>query len=321
MWNAQSVGKYIEGTFLKTRVKNSTGHTSAEYFIFAGTIISLFVITLFLFFIIWEALPVFKSEGFGFITGTVWNYTTNQYGILIFIVSTIAITVVTMLLACPLSLLTAIFLAEFAPARVSNIIMPMVELLIGIPSIVYGLFGLSFLYYFVQFDIKPFIGSTLGFIPIFANGSPNTGQSLLLASLILTVMVLPTITILSLEAMRSVPREYIDASNALGATKWETIKKVIIPTAKPGIIAGILLGLMRAMGETMAVVMLTGNTFQMPTSILDTGYAMTSKILMDITFYYGIPSGRSALMGIALVLFVMEFLILVLVKAMGARFK
>jgi len=318
MMNQETIGQYREDKSVIISVKKRKS-PFPEKLIYVGAIVAILVMLLFIYYIFSEALPVFSREGLGFITGTTWNYDTNQYGILYFIVGTLAVALVTMVIACPLSLLTAIFLAEFAPPKVEGIMRPMVELLVGIPSIVYGVFGALILAHIFSSSIMPLIGSTLGFIPIFANVQYNSSQSILLASSILAVMVLPTITVLSIEAMRSVPGDYKEASISLGATKWETIKKVVIPVSMPGIITAVMLGLMRAMGETMAIVMLTGNSMHMPRSILDTTYAMTSKILNDITFYYGVDSARSALMGIALVLFVIELLILLMTKAIGAR--
>jgi phosphate transport system permease protein len=209
----------------------------------------------FIAFIFKTALPVFESEGLGFITGTKWSYTEQVYGIRIFIIGTLVMTAVTLALAVPVSVFTAIFLSEFAPVRVAGIMRPMVELLVGIPSVVYGIFGLFVLEDIFQDKIDPFLSGTLGlFIPFFSDPSPNSGTGVLLASTILAVMILPTIIALSEDAMRAVPFEYKEASFALGATHWETIRKVVLPTASGGILAATVLGMMRAMGETMAIV-------------------------------------------------------------------
>jgi phosphate transport system permease protein len=187
--------------------------------------------------------------------------------------------------------------------------------------VVYGFFGVFVLNDFFRDEVKPFIGSTLGLIPIFSNVVPRIGNSILLASTVLAVMILPTVTILSLEAMRSVPKEYKEASIALGATHWETVKKIVIPASISGIVTAFMLGIMRAMGETMAVVMLTGNTLKMPTSVLDVDYAMTSKILNDMMYWFPDDYGRSALLGIAAVLFSIEFGVLMLTKGLKAVIK
>jgi phosphate transport system permease protein len=274
----------------------------------------------FIAFIFKTAFPVFESQGLGFITGTKWSYSEQVYGIRIFIIGTLAMTGVTLLLAVPVSVFTAIFLSEFAPVRVAGIMRPMVELLVGIPSVVYGIFGLFVLENIFQHHIDPFLSGTLGlFIPFFHDPSPNSGSGVLLASTILAVMILPTIIALSEDAMRAVPFEYKEASFALGATHWETIRKVVLPTASGGILAATVLGMMRAMGETMAIVMLLGNSQKIPSSVLDTGYAMTSKILNDIGYYCAMDEPRSALFGIAAVLFAMEILFVAAARKIGGR--
>lgn len=324
MWSQTSILQYVNDNLISVRVKNSRS-AFPELLIFTGAIITILVMLLFIFYIFSGSLPVFSREGLSFITGTVWNYDSDQYGLLYFIIGTLLVTAVSMLIACPLSILTAIFLAEFAPPKLSSIMRPMIELLVGIPSVVYGLLGVQILSSIFGSSIVPFIQTTLGFIPIFARVGVSTTSSIFLASSVLAIMVLPTITVLSIEAMRSVPGEYRDASIALGSTKWETIKKVVIPVALPGIITAVLLGMMRAMGETMAVVMLTGNVSHIPHSIFDTTYTMTSKILNDILFYFPQDNPRSALMGMAMVLFVIELFVLILSKALsraiGARLK
>jgi phosphate transport system permease protein len=315
-----SILQFFNDNFSRISVKNRKS-AFPELMIFLCAMITILVILVFICYIFSESIPVFNREGLSFITGTTWNYTTDQYGILYFIIGTLAVTAVSMLIAFPLSILTAIFLAEFAPVRLSNLLRPMIELLVGIPSVIYGLLGAFVFASVFNSSIIPLMQDTLGFIPLFAYKGNHASSSIFLASSILAIMVLPTITVLSIEAMRSVPAEYRDASHALGSTKWETIKKVVIPVAMPGIIAGVLMGLMRAMGETMAVVMLTGNSNHLPTSIFDTTYTMTSKILNDILFYFPQDNPRSALMGIALVLFVIELFVLIISKAIGGRLK
>jgi phosphate transport system permease protein len=265
-------------------------------------------ITLFLIgFIFYTALPVLQKEGLSFITGSVWDYNTSTYGIFPFIIGTLIMTAVTMVLAIPVGILTAIYLAEWAPRWMEGILRPLIELLVGIPSVVYGIFGFFILEKIFRDYIDPAISGTLGtVIPFLHDTRPTDGNGVLLASFILAVMILPTIIAISQEAMQAVHAEHREGSLALGATKWETIKYVVIPIAFPGIVTAIILGMMRAMGETMAVVMLIGNTAKIPGSVFDTGYAMTSKILNDLGYYGAIPEYRSALYGIAAVLFLME---------------
>jgi phosphate transport system permease protein len=284
--------------------------------VLATAIITIFFIT----FIFHTALPVVKSEGLGFITGTRWSYSESVYGIRVFITGTLVMTGVTLLLAVPVSIFTAIFLSEFAPARMAGVMRPAIELLVGIPSVVYGIFGLFVLEDIFQDHVDPFLSGTLGsFIPFFHDPNPNSGIGVLLASTILAVMILPTITALSENAMRAVPFGYREASFALGATHWETIRRVVLPTASGGILAATILGMMRAMGETMAIVMLLGNCGRIPSSVMDTGYAMTSKILNDIGYYCAMDEPRSALFGIAAVLFAMEIIFVAAARKIGSR--
>ena len=294
--------------------------SKAPHLLLLTCVLATAVITIFFIaFIFKTALPVFESEGLGFITGTKWSYSEQVYGIRIFIIGTLVMTAVTLALAVPVSVFTAIFLSEFAPAPVAAIMRPMVELLVGIPSVVYGIFGLFVLENIFQDRIDPFLSGTLGFIPFFSDPSPNSGTGVLLASTILAVMILPTIIALSEDALRAVPFEYKEASFALGATHWETIRKVVLPTASGGILAATVLGMMRAMGETMAIVMLLGNSQHIPSSVLDTGYAMTSKILNDIGYYCAMDEPRSALFGIAAVLFAMEIVFVAVARKIGGK--
>ncbi len=270
--------------------------------------ITAFLVFFIIGFLIYAAFPVLKTSGIGFFISSVWDYDTNQYGILTFLIDTLILTALTLVLAVPVGILTAMYLAEWAPPWMEKILRPLVELLVGIPSVVYGFFGLLILSNFFVDDFDPFIDHVLGFIPIFSNSHPNFHVGLLITSVILAVMVLPTIIALSQDAMRGVSEEYREASFALGATHWETIRNVVIPAAFPGIVTAVILAMMRAMGETMAVVMLMGNNMRIPATIFDQGYPMSAKILNDILFYVSFPEPRAALFAIAVVIFLLEIL-------------
>ncbi len=279
--------------------------------------ITLFIIG----FIFYIASPVLAREGLSFIFGTVWSYETSTYGIFPFLIGTLILTVVTLLIAVPISMLTAIFLAEWAPRWMEGILRPLIELLVGIPSVVYGIFGYFVLQFYFRDYINPLLSSTLGNVfPFFSDPTPGSGMGILLASTVLSIMVLPTIIAISQESLQAVHAEHREASMALGATKWETIKWVVIPVAFPGIITAFILGMMRAMGETMAVVMLIGNTAIIPGSVMDTGYAMTSKMLNDLGYYGSVPEYRSALYGIAAVLFTIEIFLVAGTRFIAKRF-
>jgi phosphate ABC transporter membrane protein 1, PhoT family (TC 3.A.1.7.1) len=208
------------------------------------------------------------------------------------IAGSLGITALALIMSVPLSLLCAIFMAEVAPQRMRKLLKPVIETLAGIPSVVYGFFGLIVL--------VPFMRVHFG----------GTGFSMLTASIILTVMILPTIVSVSEDALRSVPSEYKEASLALGATHWQTIKNVLFPAAVPGVITAIILGMGRAIGETLAVIMVAGNVAQFPTSIMDPVRALTSNIALEMGYATGIH--YSALFGTAIVLFIIIMLLLVL---------
>jgi phosphate transport system permease protein len=272
-------------------------------------------------FILFTAAPVLEQEGLGFIFGSTWNYETHQFGAWSFILATLMVTVVTIVLAVPLGLASAIFLSEWAPPWLDKVLMTLIELLVGIPSVVYGLFGFFVLRsYFTDF-INPFIGNTLGFIPLFRSTSTNGGIGILLASTVLAIMILPIIISLTREAMRGVPAELREGSAALGATHWETIHSLVLPASLSGIITGLILGVMRAMGETMAIVMLIGNSSSTPSSILDMAEPMTAKILLDITNYIIVPESKSALFAISALLFGMEVVFIAAIHIIRDRLK
>lgn len=285
--------------------------------------LTLFIILFVIVYVFYVAYPVLSKEGLvSFVTGNEWNYGKSIYGIRFFALSTVYLTVLTLLFAVPLGLFAAIYLAEFASARVEAVVRPLIELLVGIPSVVYGIFGFFILEDIFQYHIDPFLDGTLGFISIFRDINPNDGFHLLLASTVLAVMILPTIVTISQDAIRMVSTEYRDASFSLGATKWETIKKVVLPVAKGGIIASIILGTMRAMGETMAVLMLYGGaSSHAPVSILDTGKAMTSVILGDLGSHFNNDEAVSALFAVAALLFAMEILFVLLIRLIGRSYE
>lgn len=287
---------------------------------FLAATFSALVIILIVGFLVSIAAPVLLMEGTGFITGTVWNYETHQYGILYFIVGTIVTTVVTLLIAIPIGVCTAIFLAEWAPPSLRNSMKTAIEMLVGIPSVVYGIFGLFVLSDIFRDHVNPAIDSVFGFIPIFKMTDPLHGGNILLAAVVLSFMIIPLIISISYDAIYSVSHDLREASYAVGATQWDTIKRIIIPSAFTAIVTASILGMMRAMGETMAVIMVAGGSAHIPSSILDNTYLMTSKILNDIPEYMASDEPRSAIFGIALVLFAMEFVFVLLIRVITSRF-
>lgn len=302
----------------KMNYKNTLERLPETLFLMFALITALVTIC-FILFIFYQAIPVFQSQGFNYLLSSVWDYGTNQYGIRTYIGGTIMLTMVTLALAVPLGVFTAIFLAEYASSQVASVMRPLIEMLVGIPSVVYGIFGLIVLEDIFQNYIDVYLSKIFWFSPFFQDVNPSMGDSLLLAATVLAIMILPTITTVAADSMRSVSKDYKEASYSLGATHWETIRKVVLPTASSGILAGIVLGLMRAMGETMAIVMLYGNSPNIPSSLLDTGFAMTSKILNDITTWLIMDQPRSALFGIAAVLFGIEIIFVFIAKRLGGE--
>jgi phosphate transport system permease protein len=253
---------------------------------------SIIIILLIIIFVFSQGLPSIESYGFfNFIFGSNWNPPLNDYGILPMIVGSLGITGLALLFAVPLSMLCAIFMAEIAPSTVRKILKPVIETLAGIPSVVYGFFGLIVL------------------VPIMRVQFGGTGFSMLTASIILTVMIMPTIISISEDALRSIPHEYKEASLALGATHWQTIKNVVFPAAIPGIITAIILGMGRAIGETLAVIMVAGNVAQYPSSIFDPVRALTANIAIEMGYATGFH--YSALFATAIVLFIIIMILLV----------
>ncbi len=275
--------------------------------ILLGTALSCIIIVLLIFvFTMTEAWELIQDIGIGtMLTGTIWRpgsiigTADAQFGLLPMILGSILSTFGAVIIGVPLSIGTAILLAEVAPHAVRETIRPAVELLAGIPSVVYGLFGMVVL--------APLIRNI--------DVTRNTGFGLLNASIILAVMIIPTVTNIAEDAIRAVPREYKEGSLALGSTHWQTIVKVILPAARSGIIAAVILGIGRALGETMAMIMVIGNSIAMPkpltnnplTIFLNTARTLTGNIAVEINYAAG--EHRSALFFTGVLLFIMIMLV------------
>jgi phosphate transport system permease protein len=245
-----------------------------------------------------EALRTF---GLDFLTGSTWNPVAGVYGALPFIVGTLASAAIAILLATPIGLLTAIFLAELAPRRVAVPLTFMIELLAAIPSVVYGLWGVFVLSPFLRETVEAWIVATLGWIPIFAG--PPFGIGLFSAGVILTLMILPTIVSVARDVITAVPDAQREAMLALGATRWETIVRAVLPFARSGILGAVILGLGRALGETMAVTMVIGNAQGIPSSIFDQAQTIASQIATTFN-EAAVGLQTSALIALGLVLLV-----------------
>ncbi len=244
--------------------------------------------------------------GLGFMVSRVWDPVAEKFGAAPFVYGTIVTSVIALLIAVPLGVGIAIFLVEMAPRLMRDIAGFLVELLAAIPSIVYGLWGLFVLAPIVREVVAPALRSTLGFIPLFSG--PSYGLGMLTAGLILAIMVLPFIAAVSRDVLSAVPQMQREGSLALGATKWETIWHVVLPYGRAGISGAVILALGRALGETMAVTMVIGNSPQIVASLFEPGYTMSSVIANE----YAEASGElylSSLTELGLLLFVVTFLV------------
>jgi len=263
---------------------------SVTYITSLFTIVALFGIIFSLFS---EGIPVLQSVRIDdFLGGLAWHPTSfpPQFGILSLIVGSLIVTAGALIIAIPLGLGSAIYISEIAGPRTKEIIKPVIELLAGIPSVVYGLFGMAFL--------SPFLIKVFG-IP--------TGLNALSASIILGIMVVPIISSMSEDALSTVPKNLREASLALGANRWETIMKVVLPAANSGVISSIILGFGRAIGETMVVIMVAGGAAQIPHSMFEPVRPMTAAIAAEMgETAFGSPHFH-ALFGIAVVLFIITF--------------
>jgi phosphate transport system permease protein len=273
-------------------------------FLFAGSII---FITSWLVFELWvnSALPR-KQFGFAFFVTRIWDPIAGEFGALPFIYGTVVTTTVGLLIAVPLGIGAAIFLAELAPPRISDGLSFLIELLAAVPSVIYGLLAVFILIPLMRSTIQPFLSSTLGFLPFFKG--PAYGVGFLTAGIVLAVMIIPFIISVSREVLLSVPGDQREAALALGATRWEATWKVVVPFARVGILGSVFLALARALGETMAVTMVIGNNPQISSSLFAPGYTIAAVIANEFTEATS-DVYLQALIELGLVLFLLTFVL------------
>ena len=243
--------------------------------------------------------PSLQTFGFGFLTTRTWDPVFEKFGALPFIYGTLVTSFVALLLAIPIGVGTAIYLAEYAPRWLQRPVSMLVDLLAAIPSVVYGLWAIFELVPKMRTIVQPFLGKTLGFLPFFQG--PNYGIGFLSASVVLAIMIVPFIISVSREVILAVPPIYKEAAYALGSTRWEAVTSVILSYGKTGIVGGIILALGRAIGETMAVTMIIGNNVTISPSLFSPGYTLASVIANEFAEATG-KVYLSALIEIALVL-------------------
>jgi phosphate transport system permease protein len=290
-------------SFLR-RLREGDEIARAITFFFAGTVV---LVTLLLVFELWQgsALPRHKF-GFHFFSTSVWDPIADQFGALPFIFGTLVTAGLALLMAVPLGIGAAIFLAELAPARISDTLEFFIDLLAAVPSVIYGLLGFLTVVPIMREYVQPGLKKSLGFIPLFTG--PSYGLGFLTAGVVLAIMVIPYIISVSREVLLSVPRDQREAALSLGATRWESTWKVVVPFARTGIIGSIFLALARALGETMAVTMVIGNVPTISTSLFSPGYSIASAIANEFTEATG-DLHLQSLIELGLVLFLLTFIL------------
>jgi phosphate transport system permease protein len=283
--------------------------------IFAGAIVVLLVSVGLL--LASSSLQTWQTFGLGFLTGTAWNPVQNLYGALPFIVGTLVTALLAMLIAAPIGLLTAIFLSELAPPWVAVPLGFLVELLAAIPSVVIGLWGVFVLSPVLRSTVEDWLADSIGRVfPVFAG--PSFGVGIFAAGVILAIMVLPTIVSISREVINAVPTAQREGMLALGATRWETTTRAVLPYARSGIIGALILGLGRALGETMAVTMVIGNKPQIPTRLFDQGQTISSQIATTFN-EASIGLQTSSLIALGLTLLVITIVLNIVARLLVRR--
>jgi len=264
---------------------------------FAGLLfVSLSVILLIFAGLASKSLPLLEHQSLTTVlTESVWSPLKGNFGFLPFVMGTVWVTAIALLIAVPLCVLASVYLVEYAGAALRSMVLPLMNVLAAIPPVLYGVWGVLF--------VVPVLGNYVA--PLF--GADGTGHSVFAGGVVLAVMIFPIMISIMVEVLRTVPQELRSASLSLGATKWETVTKVVLVKARPGLIAAAVLGISRAFGETVAVLMVCGNMPQIPKSLFDAGYPIPALIANNFGEMMSIPLYDSALMFAALLLFVIIF--------------
>ncbi|CAN2535210.1 Phosphate+transport+system+permease+protein+PstC [Methylocapsa aurea] len=286
----------------------------------AAAVLVLLILGGVIFSLIYGSLPAIQAFGFGFLTTESWNPVTEKFGAVAPIYGTLVTSVIAMAIAVPLGLGIAIFLTELCPHALRRPIGVAIELLAGIPSIIYGIWGLFVLAPFLQQHVQPALISLTGDIPVLSSlfAGPPYGIGMLTAGFILAIMVLPFITSISRDVFDTVPPMLKEAASGIGCTTWEVMRYVVIPYTRVGVIGGVMLGLGRALGETMAVTFVIGNAHRVSSSLLAPGTTISATIANEFTEAVG-DLYTSALIELGLILFVITFFVLAAARFMLMR--
>lgn len=301
---SRTAGKIIFGTMGESEIRKSD-----FAFVLCLRLMAILVIAVFIsiiFFLTRESWPLFSQAGWKFLIQSDWDPNSDQYGALAFVYGTLVTSFLALIIAVPVAVGSALFLTEIAPRWIATPIGFLIEMLAAIPSVVYGLWGIFVLAPIVREYVQPFLGKTLGFLPLFQG--PPFGIGLFTAGLILAIMILPTITAVCREVFKAIPMILREGALTLGATRWEMIRLSVLQSAFPGIFSAVILGLGRAMGETMAVTMLIGNRPDISLSLFSPGATMASVIANE----YAEASSNlhhAALTAVGLTLFLVSLIV------------
>ncbi|MFL0266568.1 phosphate ABC transporter permease subunit PstC [Candidatus Clostridium radicumherbarum] len=300
------LAKKQKNNFVK-KLKNE--YIGRGYAIICGILIIILTLAIIIF-VASKGMATFTQDKYSFgkfLFSTNWSPDASpdkggpQFGILIFVLGSVFVSIGAVLISAPLSIALAIFMNLISPKLGEKVIQPAMELFVGIPSVVYGFVGITIL------------------VPAIKKGFGGLGFSLLAGVLVLSIMILPTITSIASDAIKTIPRDYVEASYGLGATRWQTISKVIIPASKSGILTGVVLGIARAFGEALAVQMVIGNSIKIPGNLLDTTSTMTSILTMDMANTTFGSEWNNALWSMAFILLIISFIFIIIVRRLGKR--
>ncbi|MDP4089798.1 MAG: phosphate ABC transporter permease subunit PstC [Bacillota bacterium] len=291
----------MEKRSFSSRFKNE--YIGKGYASFCGILIIVLTLSI-IFFIASSGLRTFTKNGYSitrFLFSQQWNPDEGQFGAMVYILGSTAVSVGAVIISTPLAIALAVFMNVISPKFGTRLLQPAMELFVGIPSVVYGWIGITVL--------VPFIKAAFG----------GNGFSLLAGILVLSVMILPTITSISSDAIKVIPRDYVEASYGLGATRWQTIKRVVVPAAKSGISTGVVLGLARAFGEALAVQMVIGNATHVPDSLTKPMSTLTSAITMDMGETVTGTLYNNAIWSMGLILLVVSFVFILIIRILGKK--
>ncbi len=286
------------------RLRRSLDRLARGAFAAAAVFAALLLLFIFLMLII-RAAPILKERSLvQILAGQIWKPGSGLFGLLPFFLGTIWTTGLGMVFAIPLSLLTAVYLSEYAAPLTRSLAKPILDILAGIPSVIYGMWGVLVIVPWVQNSLSPTLKTWFPQIPLFVSKNP-TGYSILTAAIVLAVMTAPLMIAIMYEVIHAVPGGIRESSLAVGANRWQTIKYAVLPKASSGILAAVVLGVSRALGETMAVLMVVGNVANIPVSIFDAAYPIPALIANNYGEMMSIPLYDSAMMTAALLLLIM----------------